>query len=124
MVGAAVLACALCRLVFAQAVPAKLPDARDVINYLNQSINWHRQIAVEEQVASDPADVIYLDDNRQNASQILGLSFDFARADAQLLSTEGTPQSQNGSTGPDRYQSLRAAAQGADAELRQTQVEL
>jgi len=64
-----------------------------------------------EQVATDAADVIYLDDDRQNANVILGLSFDFARADAQLLASQGSPGSQTAGTGPNKYQSLVAAAQ-------------
>ena len=41
---------------------------------------------------------------------------DFARADAQLLSTQGTPHSQNGSTGPDRYR--RLAQTGLEVVIR------
>jgi DNA repair exonuclease SbcCD ATPase subunit len=77
-----------------------------------------------EQVATDAADVIYLDDDRQNANVILGLSFDFARVDAQLLASQGSPGSQTAGTGPNKYQSLVAAAQSADAEVRETQSEL
>lgn len=121
---AGIAACAFYGLLFAQPGTASLPDGREVINYLNQSIDWHRQITVEEQVATDAADVIYLEDDRQNANVILGLSFDFARADAQLLASQGSPRGQSAGTGPNKYQSLVDAAQSADAEVRETQSEL
>jgi len=104
---------------------SNLPDGQVVISYLNQSIDWHRQITIEEQVATDPSDVLFVNDNRQTANSILRLSFDFARADAQLLAAQGQPQGGTANeTGPGRYQSLIKAAQAADEEVKQTQAEL
>jgi len=102
-----------------------LPGAQDVIAWLNQIIDWHRQLATEEQVSTDPGDVLYLNDDRQAATQILRLSFDFARADAQIPAREASgPGSQTQSAPPQRYQALYRQAQAADDELRQTQAEL
>src|SRR5579864_6852187 len=97
---AAMAVCPFYRVAWAQA-PSNLPKAQEVIGFLNQSIDWHRQLALETQVAGDPSDLLFAGDNRQTAMQVLRLSFDFARADAQL-----------------------AATQDADAEVRQTQSEL
>lgn len=105
--------------------PAKLPDGQRVIDYLNQSIDWHRQIIVEEQVATDPSDVLFVNDNRQTANSILRLSFDFARADAQLLDAQGRTEAATGpQAGPVQYQSLIKTVQAADQEVRDTQTEL
>lgn len=105
--------------------PAKLPDEQRVIDYLNQSIDWHRQIIVEEQVATDPSDVLFVNDNRQTANSILRLSFDFARADAQLLDAQGRTEAATGhQAGPVQYQSLIKTVQAADQEVRDTQTEL
>lgn len=102
-----------------------LPGAQDVIAWLNQIIDWHRQLATEEQVSTDPGDVLYLNDDRQAATQILRLSFDFARTDAQIPAREASgPDSQTQSAPPQRYQALYRQAQAADDELRQTQAEL
>jgi len=50
--------------------PANLPNAQQVIDYLKQTINWHHQLTVEEQLATDPSDVLFLEDDRQIAKQV------------------------------------------------------
>ncbi len=109
---------------FGLAQSANLAGAQDVLGFLNQSIDWHRQLAEEEQVATDPSDVLFVDDDRQTATQILRLSFDFARADAQLLSTQGASATPAGTTGGGKYAALARAAQEADQEVQQTRAEL
>jgi len=60
------------------------PSDQQVLAFLSQSIDWHRHRAAEEQLATEPADLVFLEDNRAVAAQIVQLSFDFARADASL----------------------------------------
>jgi small-conductance mechanosensitive channel len=103
---------------------ADLPDAQAIIAFLNQAIDWHRHIVVEEQLATDPTDVLYLNDDRQNSRQILQLSFDFARAAAKLLASKGAAGTEQTQGEPEKYQSLYRAATDADNEVRQTQAEL
>jgi hypothetical protein len=64
--------------------PYQLPSNSDVIGYLLQSVNWYRHVYSEREVANEPADLIFLDDNRAVERQIVKLSFDFAKADALL----------------------------------------
>jgi hypothetical protein len=64
-----------------------LPSGQQVLALLTESIDWYRHRAAEEQVATDPADLLFFEDNRPVATQILQLAFDFARADASLLAT-------------------------------------
>jgi len=73
--------------VFAQVSPGRsdLPQKQQVIGFLTESIDWSRRCAIERQIASDPADLVFVEDNLPRAAQIEQLSFDFARADAQLL---------------------------------------
>src|SRR5437660_2666415 len=85
----------------------------------------------EEQLATDPTDILFVNDGRQTANQALRLSFDFARADAQLLTGQNqapaqpAPDALSGDTGqPQKYQSLVREAAAADAEIRETQAEL
>ena len=108
----------------AQAPAVTLPDAQQVIAFLNQSIDWQRQIVLEEQIATDPSDVLFVNDDRQTARQILQLSFDFAHADAQLLAAQSNPETQAATSGTGKSQSLVRAAQEADKEVRDTQAEL
>jgi small-conductance mechanosensitive channel len=111
-------------LVFAQPQPLNVAGAQDVLSFLNQSIDWYRQLVIEEQIATDPGDVLFLDDDRQTAVQILGLSFDFARADAQVLASQGAGETPTASSSQGKYSSLARAAQAADTEVQQTMAEL
>src|SRR5712664_4188152 len=65
----------------------QLPSAAQVIGYLLQSLNWYRHVYTERQVASDPGDLVFLNDNQAIESQIVKLSFEFAKADATLAKT-------------------------------------
>lgn len=107
---------------FAQGRSANLPDPQDVISFLNQSIDWQRQVTAEEQVATDPSDLLFIDDNRQTATEVVRLSFEFARADAQILAAQSGPGTQTNTSG--KYSSLIRAAQDADTEVQQTKTEL
>jgi len=62
----------------------QLPSDTQVIGYLLQSATWYRHLYTERQVASDPGDLVFLNDNQALESQIVRLSFEFAKADAAL----------------------------------------
>jgi len=71
-------------------VAYELPANRQVISFLFQSVDWYRHTYAERQIANDPSDLLFLDDNQPIESQIVRFSFDFARADAALASI-GSP---------------------------------
>ncbi|HEV2960705.1 MAG TPA: mechanosensitive ion channel domain-containing protein [Candidatus Angelobacter sp.] len=106
----------------AQKGPANLPTPQQVIDYLKQSIDWHHHLTVEEQLATDPSDVLFLEDDRQVAKQVLQLSFDFARAYAELVPSQ--PAQAATAAEPSKYQSLLREAVAADANFRQVQGEV
>ena len=96
----------------------------DIIPFLNQTIEWYRQITVQQQLATEPSDVLFLNDNRQIADQVVRLSFDFARARAQSLNNE-TPASPSGQEGQaSQYQRLADAANKADQQVKTSQQEI
>jgi Mechanosensitive ion channel, beta-domain len=109
-------------------VASDLPSNQQVLAFLTESIDWYRHRAVERQIATDPVDLVYLEDNRQLAGQIVKLSFDFARADASLA-VASPANNQKGSTAaasassPDMAQlfqmeeNVAAAAQRASQEI-------
>jgi hypothetical protein len=74
----------------AQVSPASsdLPSNQQVIAFLTESIDWYHQCAIERQLATEPSDLVFLEDNRASAAQVLQLSFDFARADANAAGTQ------------------------------------
>lgn len=64
-----------------------LPSDQQVLTFLSESIDWYRHRAIEERLATEAADLVFLRNNRPIAAQILQLSFDFSRADASLAAT-------------------------------------
>jgi hypothetical protein len=64
-----------------------LPSDQRVLAFLTESIDWYRHRTAAEQLATEPADLVFLEDNRPVAAQIVRLSFDFAGAEASLAAT-------------------------------------
>ena len=56
-----------------------------VIQVLDQIVDWYRTLAIQQQGASEPGDVLILYENHQIANQVVSLAFAAARADADLL---------------------------------------
>ncbi|HWY53475.1 MAG TPA: mechanosensitive ion channel family protein [Terriglobales bacterium] len=69
----------------------QVPSDAQVIGYLWQSVNWYRHVYTERQVASDPRDLVFLNDNQAIEGQIVKLSFEFAKVDATLAKTATSP---------------------------------
>ena len=120
---AGLLVCS-CLIAIAQQ-PAKATTGEDLISFLNQTILWYRQLTVQQQLATEPSDVLFLNDNRQLADQIVRLSFDYARSEAQNLSkTNPAVAATNTGGQPSRYQNLLNLAANADQQLKQAQADL
>ncbi|MGE5204339.1 MAG: mechanosensitive ion channel domain-containing protein [Chlamydiota bacterium] len=103
-----------------------LPDSRTVISYLNQTIVWYHQLNLQQEIASEPSDVVFLNQNRQLAEQVVRLSFEFGRADAQLLNQKG---GQGGeavpvASGGGHYQRLVEIVARADQQIKEKQQQL
>ena len=96
------------------------PDRSAILQFLDQTINWYRQIDVERQIATEPNDIIAVNDNRPLADQIVRSAFDSARAAADLAAKSNQAQNPEGA----RYQSLRELAAKLNQQIQQTQAEL
>jgi hypothetical protein len=70
----------------------QLPSDAQVIGYLLQSVTWYRHLYTEREVASGPGDLVFLNDNQALESEIVKLSFEFAKADAALAKTASSPR--------------------------------
>ncbi len=109
----------------AQSKSAKPATPQDVLNFLNQSITWYRHSSVEQELASEPADVLFLDDNRQLATQVVRLSFDFARAQADAFAKSSVTQGNTDqSSGNSSYQGIADLASKAEQQVKRAQDEL
>lgn len=78
----------------------RLPSNSEVIGYLLQSVNWYRHVYAERQVANEPTDFMFLDNNQTIERQIVKLSFEFAKADAMAKRSAASSQGETTSTDP------------------------
>jgi small-conductance mechanosensitive channel len=60
------------------------PGAEEILEGLNQTIGWYRRVAAQAQLATEPADIIFVEQNRRLTRQVLALAFEAARAAAAL----------------------------------------
>ena len=105
--------------------PSATPSESWVIQFLNQTIKWYRQLPAEQRIATEPDDQIAIYNNRQIADQVVRFAFDFARARADALTKQAaSKQPQNAGGVPTQYQALRAMQAKLDKQLQDTQAEL
>jgi small-conductance mechanosensitive channel len=110
---------------FSQSPPVGIPGSGDIIQFLTQTTIWYHQLAGEQQIATQPSDLMVVNNNQQIANQIVRLAFDFARAQTDLLTKHATSnqaQIQNGDAARD--QSLLQLSGQLDKQVRDIQEEL
>ncbi|MGD0492503.1 MAG: mechanosensitive ion channel domain-containing protein [Steroidobacteraceae bacterium] len=64
--------------------PAPMSGA-EVIGMLDQTVDWYRTLATQQQYSTEPSDLLILYENRQIAGQVVALAFEVARAAAMLV---------------------------------------
>ena len=90
-----------------------------VIQLLDQTVNWYRTLGIQQQAANEPSDMLILYDNRQTASRVIGLAFDIARANVEILDKQPAPKDAGGASASSQtLTQLQAkfAAQGASIQ--------
>jgi len=82
----ALIAFAVC----SPAAPSRVSvlSAAQVIQILDDTVEWYRSLGTQQENATQPSDLLILFANRQTADQVVRLAFDIARANAELLSSE------------------------------------
>jgi small-conductance mechanosensitive channel len=105
------------------AAPPHVADGPAVIGFLSQVIGWYRHLSVEDRLVTDPADMLFVADDRQMADEALNLSFEFAKADAALLSAaaSGNPNDDGKHRATAGAADLGASAAKADADVKAAQ---
>ena len=100
------------------AAPSLPPaTAADVIAHLEQTIAWYRHLTTQ-QYSSAANDVLLRDSTRQASTRALQLAFDFARAEAALVSPAGSPNLRASGTASGSLQ--QASTQASDRVTRLT----
>ena len=104
--------------------PASSPlTGAQLLQFLDQTIDWYRALNTQQQIATTPTDFAFLYDNRQAATQAVRLAFDFARAQASSIAD--SPSATQGSNAVlSQYQSLSNLQARFDKQVKDTQAEL
>jgi small-conductance mechanosensitive channel len=92
--------------------------AEQVIQILDDTVDWYRTLGTQQQNATQPSDLLILFANRQTADKVVALAFEIARANAELLSSEAAAGQ---STDASSSQTLNH--QRADLETQQKSIE-
>jgi small-conductance mechanosensitive channel len=89
-----------------------------VIQVLDQTIDWYRTLGMQQQVSNEPSDLLILYDNRQTANQVIGLAFEAARANAEMLAKQPGPKEEGAASAASQISELqnKSAAQGVRAQ--------
>jgi small-conductance mechanosensitive channel len=118
------------------AAPVLAPNAKTVISYLSDVINWYGHLGVEAQLVRDPDETLFFADDRQIAGEVLRLAFEYARAQAAFIAkTNPSAAVAAGSTGTplvaagmsnvtQTYEKLDAAANLLRARIKNLQAQL
>jgi hypothetical protein len=75
-----------------QATPGKVSvlSGAQVIQILDDTVEWYRGLGTQQQNATQPSDLLILFANKQTADKVVSMAFDIARANAELLSSEAS----------------------------------
>ncbi len=70
--------------------PRAVMTSDQVVQVLDETVDWYRTLGAQQQAARQPSDLLILYANARTADQIMKLVFDFARANAELLSSDAS----------------------------------
>ena len=107
--------------------PTPQPATQDpgkIIQFLSTTISWYRQLPIEQKLATEPSDLTFVEENRRVAEQVVQLTFEYARGQAQLQAKQPTQQSQQQNDNANQYQRLKQAVQKIEQQIQDTQTEL
>jgi Mechanosensitive ion channel len=89
-----------------------------VVQILDATVDWYRTLGTQQQNATQPSDLLILYANRQTADQVVGLAFEIARANAELLSSDAAnSETANDSASPQALSQQQAALEAQRQSL-------
>ena len=104
------------------AVHISVLSADQIVTILDVTVDWYRTLGTQQQHASEPSDLLILFANKQIADKVVALSFEIARANAELLSSQAdVARSAAGSSG---VQALASQQGQIDAQRKSIEEEM
>src|SRR5205823_11748016 len=109
----------------AQAITSRaVMTGEQVVRILDETVDWYRTLGAQQQSATQPSDLLILYANRQIADRAVGLAFELARANAELLSSEADTTRKAAADAASSPQALLRAQQQLDARRAEIQAEI
>ena len=106
----------------AAAARVSVLTGEQVVQILDETVDWYRTLGTQQQNATQPSDLLILFANRQTADKVVALAFEIARANAELLSSEAS--SGQGAADAASPQSLTQQQNQLDAQRQSIQQEI
>lgn len=100
------------------AAPAPQPPGTDILRFLARTIDWYRHVSALDENAVTTAELLYREAARQHSREAVRLAFEFARAQAAVLS-DNAP-----TTGPSNGTKLSRAADAAEKRVADLKAQL
>ncbi|HSV19155.1 MAG TPA: mechanosensitive ion channel domain-containing protein [Casimicrobiaceae bacterium] len=95
-----------------------------VVRILDETVDWYRTLGAQQQSATQPSDLLILYANRQIADRAVGLAFQIARANAELLSSEAEVTRKAAADAASSPQALQRVKQQLDGRRAEIQAEI
>ena len=95
-----------------------------VVRILDETVDWYRTLGGQQQSATQPSDLLILYANRQIADRVVGLAFELARANAELLSSQAEVAQKAAADVASSPQALRRVQQQLDGRRAEIQAKI
>jgi small-conductance mechanosensitive channel len=95
-----------------------------VIQILDETVDWYRMLGIQQQSATQPSDLLILYANRTIADDVVRLAFEIANANAELLSSQAELQQAAAADDPTSLQVLQRNQQALDTRRAAIQAEM
>jgi hypothetical protein len=93
--------------------------AGPVIGILDETVDWYRMLGTQQQAAAQPSELLILYANRQAADRVMATTFEIARANAELLSSEaGAARARAEDASPESLTNTRKRLEAQRADLQ------
>ena len=107
----------------ATATHVSVLNGDQVVQILDETVDWYRTLGAQQQSATQPSDLLILYANQQTADKVIGLAFELARANAELLSSEANTDD-SGADAASSAQSLNQQQKRLDEQRKAIQDEI
>jgi small-conductance mechanosensitive channel len=95
-----------------------------VVQILDQTVDWYRSLGTQQQAATQPSDLLILYANRQIADKVMTLAFEIARANAELISSEAAVAEEQQEAAAAEERSLKQIKKNLDDQRAELQGEI